>query len=148
MLKLYLRLVLMLGLAVSLSPSMLFAKDYFVSAQAGSDAYTGIQQQPFLTLGKGVSVLLPGDTLYVRGGTYVGSSALANIPNGASWTEAVTIKAHGEETVVITAEPGKDVLLFKRGSHHIILDGFVLDATGGRGAHWNRRGKSSYSNYQ
>lgn len=108
-----------------------FAEHFFVSASNSKDTNPGTQGSPFLTLGKGLSVLAPGDTLFVRGGIYLGSSWLLNIPSGNSWTDPVTIKAYLGEKVVITAEPGQNVLHFKRGSHHIIIDGFVLDGTGG-----------------
>ena len=37
----------------------------------GSDSGSGTLASPFQTLGKGVSVLRPGDTLYARAGIYV-----------------------------------------------------------------------------
>lgn len=108
------------------------AKNYYVSAgNGGSDKNPGTQEAPFLTLTQGVSVILPGDTLFVRGGTYLGYSSLSNIPSGNSWAEPVTVKAYPEEKVVLTAMPGKNVLHFRQGSHHIIMDGFVIDGTGG-----------------
>ena len=42
---------------------------YYVST-SGNDANPGSQTQAFRTIRKGLSVLGPGDTLYVRGGTY------------------------------------------------------------------------------
>jgi len=45
------------------------AATYYV---APGDDITGTLAQPFRTLGQGVSVLRPGDTLYVRAGTYNG----------------------------------------------------------------------------
>jgi len=47
------------------------AATYYV-ATTGDDANSGTLAQPFRTLGQGVSVLRPGDTLYVRAGTYNG----------------------------------------------------------------------------
>ncbi len=108
-----------------------FAKDFFVAASNGNDGNRGTKDDPFSSLKKGVSVLSPGDTLFVRNGTYLGSSSLSRIPNGNSWSAPVTIKAYPRENVVITAEPGLTVLQFKIGSHHIIVDGFILDAVGG-----------------
>ena len=42
---------------------------YYVSP-TGSDSNPGILSQPFATINHGVKVLKPGDTLYIRGGTY------------------------------------------------------------------------------
>ena len=107
------------------------AKEFFVAASNGKDSNPGTKDAPFLTLKTGVGVLLPGDTLFVRTGTYLGSSSLSNIPNGTSWIAPVTIKTYQEENVVIIPEPGLTVLEFKPGNNYIIFDGFVFNATGG-----------------
>jgi hypothetical protein len=54
------------------------ATQYFVAAN-GSDSKTGTITSPFLTLSKavGLSTLLPGDTIYVRGGTYALGSTVS-----------------------------------------------------------------------
>jgi len=74
---------------------------HYVST-SGSDSNAGTLAQPFSTLNKAVSVLRPGDTLYVRGGTYV-ESLSNNIPGGTSWSKPVTIAAYPGETVIIQA---------------------------------------------
>jgi hypothetical protein len=105
---------------------------YYVAAN-GSDSNSGIEQRPFRTLKKGVSVLRPGDTLYVKNGTYVGSSQLRGIPSGSSWTAPVTIAAYPGHRPVIVPE-SKDTALYFIGNHHIIIDGFIIDgARGGDG---------------
>lgn len=120
------------GIEILVNTNEAIAKNFYVSAGSeGSDKNAGTQEAPFLTLTQGVSVLSPGDTLFVRGGTYLGYSSLSNIPSGNSWAEPVTVKAYPEEKVVITAMPGKNVLNFKKASHHIIIDGFVINGTGG-----------------
>src|SRR5437773_2199378 len=79
---------------------------YYVSP-TGSDDNSGTLAEPFLTLAKGVSVLQPGDTLYVRGGTYV--EALNNdIPGGTSWSAPVTVAAFPGEAAIIQAPVGAD----------------------------------------
>lgn len=47
-----------------------FAATWYV-APNGSDANPGTKEQPFLTLQKAQSFVSPGDTVYVRGGTYI-----------------------------------------------------------------------------
>ncbi|MDR4484890.1 MAG: right-handed parallel beta-helix repeat-containing protein [Nitrospirales bacterium] len=130
--QLFLSFVLISGVTFSFAGiSEVIAKEYFVSASNGNDKNSGTQQEPYLSLTKGVSVLTPGDILFIRGGIYKGSSSLSNIPNGNSWSNPVTIKAFQNEKVVITAEPGETVLKFNATNQYIILDGLILDGTGG-----------------
>lgn len=107
------------------------AKDFFVAASNGKDENPGTLGAPFLTLGKGVSILSPGDTLLVRSGTYLGSSLLSSIPSGNSWVAPVTVKAYQEEKVVIVPEPGLTVLQFNPRSQYIIFEGFIFNGKGG-----------------
>ncbi|WP_447964781.1 right-handed parallel beta-helix repeat-containing protein [Nitrospira sp. Ecomares 2.1] len=104
---------------------------YFVAASTGNDGNSGTQQSPFKTLERAVDVLLPGDTLYVRGGTYQGFYFSIKIPSGNSWSQPVTIKAYQQEKVVLTSPSHKTALQFRDQSHHIIVDGFIINATGG-----------------
>lgn len=106
------------------------AKEYFVAASNGNDKNYGTIEAPFVTLEKGVSVLYPGDTLYVRGGTYTRNYQLWEPPNGISWENATTIKAYQNEQVIIKSLPGTSVFRFKDGSHHIIMDGLTVDGGG------------------
>lgn len=61
--KILFSLVSVLGLTVPL-----FAQKYV--ATEGSDTNPGTFDQPFGTITKAISVAVPGDTIYVRGGTY------------------------------------------------------------------------------
>lgn len=121
--------VITIGLALNFGEAS--AYDYYVAAGNGNDSNPGTLQSPFLTLGKGLSVLFPGDTLYIREGTYLGSSSMFSIPSGKSWAEPVTLKAYQNENVILTAEPDKTVLQFKRESQYIIVDGITIDAKDG-----------------
>ena len=82
-------------------------------------------------------MLKPGDTLLVSPGTY--RESLANlIPSGTDWSSPVTLKALDPTRRPIILPQGTGsypqtdyVLLFtgeKKPTHHIIVDGFVLDA--------------------
>ncbi|MGF2414020.1 MAG: right-handed parallel beta-helix repeat-containing protein [Ferruginibacter sp.] len=46
-----------------------FANIYYVAVD-GSDSNTGTKSQPFATIQKAQSIVVPGDTVYLRGGTY------------------------------------------------------------------------------
>jgi len=52
-----------------LSTTNLFAADYFVSP-SGNDASSGTFMSPWQTIQKAADTMLPGDTCYIRGGTY------------------------------------------------------------------------------
>ncbi|WNM58127.1 right-handed parallel beta-helix repeat-containing protein [Candidatus Nitrospira allomarina] len=125
--KVFLFCILVMGSHVSEAK----ASNYYVAASNGNDGNRGTLQEPFRTLERGVSVLIPGDTLFVRGGTYLGSHNLAKIPNGNSWEQTVSIKRYASEKVVITAARDRSALYFADGSHYVIVEGFVFDARGG-----------------
>lgn len=63
----------------------LFATNYYV-ATTGSDANPGTIVSPFKTWQKGASVLVAGDTCFIRGGTY--TSQLA--PGASDWICTIT----------------------------------------------------------
>ncbi len=92
---------MVLGLALLAASAT--ATTYYVST-TGNDNNPGTLSQPFLHIGKGVSVIHPGDTLDIRGGTY-----RLQVPNTFSWgsmgdgtaTSNVTIQAYPGERVVI-----------------------------------------------
>lgn len=103
------------------------AKEYFVAASSGNDKGYGTKEAPFVTLEKGVSVLSPGDTLYVRGGTYTRNHYLWEPPNGKSWENAITIKAYQNEKVIIKPLQGYTVFEFKDNSAYIMMGGFIVE---------------------
>lgn len=73
-------------------------KEYFVST-TGNDKKSGSKSEPFKTFDKALSVLKPGDTLYIMGGTYYQKLIIKN-----SGTEAkpITITNYNNERVVIS----------------------------------------------
>lgn len=70
----------------------------FVDAAKGNDANAGTEAAPWRTIGRAVTALEPGDTLYLRAGTYY---------------ETVTVAALGtaEKPIVIRAYPGELAIL-------------------------------------
>ena len=111
-----------------LSPRVATAATYYV-AITGSDANPGSLSQPFRTIGKGVSVLAAGDTLYLREGIYtnqhVGYPTSQSVPSGTSWSNAVTIAGYQDETVTLT---GIQLLGTEQ---YLIFDKLILDASSG-----------------
>jgi len=78
----------------------------FFVATTGSDENPGTVGSPWLTLRHAVSRLRPGDTLYLRGGTYTGfdntvDSQTGPVPSGTTWSNAVTIASYRGERATI-----------------------------------------------
>ncbi|MBC7820241.1 MAG: hypothetical protein IAG10_25435 [Planctomycetaceae bacterium] len=70
----------------------------FVDAQRGDDAHAGSEVQPWRTLRHALRKLKPGDTLYLRSGTYYERPVLSR----SGTAEApVTIRSYPGESVVI-----------------------------------------------
>jgi parallel beta-helix repeat protein len=115
--------------------------NYYVSLN-GDDGHAGTIDQPWRTLAHAITVMVAGDTVYLRAGTYTegldkGTQA---IPNGTSWTNAVTFAAYPGESV--TLRPGSGwvagaVLNLTAGPDcgtgeikYLIFDHLIIDGTG------------------
>jgi hypothetical protein len=70
--------------------------DWFVSP-AGSDANSGSIAAPFATLNKAISVVLPGQTIFMRGGTYL-PNATIRITNSGTANARIQLLAYPGET--------------------------------------------------
>lgn len=73
---------------------------YYVATD-GSNNYPGTITQPFQTITYGISALSAGDTLYLRGGTYV--ERIVCSKDGTS-TNRITISGYPGETVIVDGE--------------------------------------------
>ncbi len=73
------------------------AATYYVSID-GSDIGSGSYEQPFKTIQKGQSILVPGDTLKIRKGTYYEGITLSV---GGTKDSPITIMAYDGEEVVM-----------------------------------------------
>jgi parallel beta-helix repeat protein len=93
------------------------AATYYVDTD-GSDSSPGTEKQPFQTLSRGVRELRPGDTLYVKNGTYT-SWGIYDSPSGTSWDNPVTIAAYPGHSPVIVPN------LYLATSRYMVIDGFV-----------------------
>jgi parallel beta-helix repeat protein len=103
------------------------AKTYYVATD-GSDSNPGTEEQPFQTLSRGIQDLGPGDTLYVKNGTYE-SWGLYGPLSGTSWDNPVTIAAYpGHSPVIVNPDQFPHVLEFIN-DRYIVIDGFFLNGT-------------------
>ena len=71
---------------------------YFVDATKGDDTQDGSKKKPWKTMQHGVRQLKPGDTLYLRGGTYFEKVSL-------------TQSGTAEAPITIASYPGEEVIL-------------------------------------
>lgn len=103
------------------------AADYHL-ATTGNDANAGTPDSPFQTLKKGISALKPGDTLYVKNGTYKGLIEYGAFRSGASWEKPVKVAAHPGHRPVIVPPGDGEACLYIVGTKYFVLDGFILDS--------------------
>lgn len=97
---------------------------YYV-ATTGSNSNPGTIGSPFLTVAKGLSVMVSGDTLYIRAGTYAEDidSGSQTIPTGTSWSNAPLISAYNNETVILRGTVG----LWHSYIQYVIFNGIIFD---------------------
>jgi len=88
-----------------------------------NDSWAGTIAQPLCTINKGLSLLQPGDTLYVRKGTYPSFS----VSNSGSSGKYITISGYNGEMPFVKGGQGIEL----RGTSYVALSGFeVSGATG------------------
>jgi len=121
---------------------------YYVST-SGNDANAGTVTAPFRTLAKGVSVLGPGDTLYVRGGTYLLTPNRLWVGCSGTASASITIAAYPGETATISgdanqngicdatdipgATQGEWAALVRLAGNYLIFKNIEVCFSGGRG---------------
>ncbi|WP_166462361.1 right-handed parallel beta-helix repeat-containing protein [Psychrobacillus vulpis] len=104
-------------------------KSIFYVSNNGSDSYDGTIDAPWRTIQKAADSLKPGDTVYVRGGTY---AEFVSITNSGSKEEGyISFKAFPGEIPVLegenlTIKSGNRALFHLENTHYIILKGFEI----------------------
>jgi hypothetical protein len=79
------------GLTTTLS-----ASNYYVST-SGSNSNPGTLAQPFRTVQRAATIMLAGDTCYIRGGTYHEAVVASNLVGSAQLP--ITFRSYNDETV-------------------------------------------------
>lgn len=77
-----------------------FGATYYV-ATSGLDTNPGTFAQPWKTIGKAASVMVAGDTTYIRGGTYNVTSSITPTSSGSAGGGYITFSAYQNEVPVI-----------------------------------------------
>jgi len=103
------------------------AADYYVST-SGADTQPGSLAQPWRTIQKAADTLQPGDTVYVRGGTY--ARATLNV-SGTGADRRITFSAYPGEVPVIdatgvTPPSGNTALFLIQSKKWVTFRGFEL----------------------
>lgn len=127
----------LLALLLLCVPNKSYAVNYYVSlpsnTPAGSDARScGVSANittPKATVVSGITCLTPGDTLFVRAGTY--NEGISYVPSGTSWSNKVRIANYPGETVWLApTTPPSGVarnIWLDCNCHYIEFDGLNLD---------------------
>ncbi|MFX0195377.1 MAG: right-handed parallel beta-helix repeat-containing protein [Candidatus Hodarchaeota archaeon] len=100
------------------------ANTYYVSP-TGSDNNPGTLSQPWKTIQNASSILLPGDTVYIRGGTYQESVRPTRSGQIGNY---IIYAAYPGEKVILNINSGPAVNL--RNRDYIIVDGITVEANG------------------
>ncbi len=103
----------------------------------GDDGNSGTLEKPFKTIQKGVSMAKPGETVYIRGGTY---HEVVSVDNSGTSEKIITISGYPGEKVILD---GKNILptgenprtqqwkplLVVKGSHILLKDMTIQNST-------------------
>lgn len=119
-------------LAAALAAQASFGATYVV-APGGNDSNPGSASAPFRTIGKSVAVAKAGDTVQVRGGTYVES---VTINQSGTATAPIRLQAYPGETPVMDGQnkiPGQWYGLIYVNGAYIEVSGFELKNSAQRG---------------
>ncbi len=95
---------------------------YYV-APGGSDDNPGTLSQPWQTIGQANATLQPGDTVYVRAGTY--NERIAPADSGQEG-RPITYAAYPGEEVILAGEDGAYQLIDLAAKHHVVIEGFTI----------------------
>ncbi len=104
---------------------------YYV-ATTGSDSNAGTEAAPFRTIAQGSRALAPGDTLFIRQGTY--AEAMIHRSGGFTFQRGTSMNAMtryaaypGEEGKVVIQPPSGNFVMLFGGTAYVEVSGLVLD---------------------
>jgi hypothetical protein len=107
------------------------AAEYYVATN-GSDSNNGSQAAPFKTFERAIAPLQPGDTLYIRGGTYTDQINLQDSNKSGRAGAYITIAGYPGETVILQHagdKPNGYGAIKARGNRgYFIFENFTIDS--------------------
>lgn len=118
------------------------AAEYYVSP-SGQDSNPGTLAQPFKTIKGNIWRMFPGDTMYLRGGSYEGDQ-LNPIRSGTA-DHPMIFKAYNQEKPVLANIPGPTQAMYFYNLSYITVDGVGVDNVDG---HWASVWVSSYLTFK
>ena len=102
------------------------APTYYYVAPTGNDSSPGTESQPWRTIGKANSTMQPGDTVYVREGTYT-NQRIQPANSGTSGNYMSYLAYPGETpTLDLSGNPAIHI----QNRDYIKVDGFIIEANG------------------
>ncbi|MCC6751471.1 MAG: right-handed parallel beta-helix repeat-containing protein [Deltaproteobacteria bacterium] len=110
-------------------------RQLYVAPTGNDSTGDGSQQKPLRTLPAAGSRAKPGDTIYLRGGTYAGTSWRFTAVGTAA--QPIVVLPYAGEKVVLSGRGASiaenDAILTIASSSHVVFDGFELTESTGRG---------------
>src|SRR5690625_4215630 len=117
---------------LTLSSDSLSSPSHYFLSPLGNDKNPGTINQPWKSLDKANQVLMPGDTVTLKKGTYVGIINPINANNTSK--ESITYQSDARNEVILTGEKNSNYVINMIGKHFVIIDGFkILPRHGGFG---------------
>ena len=143
---------LMVKCTVTVTAANVEAKEYYMS-EDGSDSNTGTIDAPFATVAHFDAIAKPGDTLYIREGFYEQSTDITCTGTEEAW---ITIRNYPGEVPVFDGSSWKGfedqdirfaAFFGNAGSHHVIIQGLIMQNYRMSGITGGYREKDDNGNY-
>ena len=127
--------------AILISYGAFSQSEYYVSESLGSDSNAGTESAPFQSINKGISMLNPGDTVYVMEGVYTNNNFGTVDPStntNMSNPHVATVNKSGTEDAYITLRnypghtpkikfDGRGGIIISNNMNYIIIEGFEVE---------------------
>jgi parallel beta-helix repeat protein len=117
------------------------ANTYYIATvdNNGHDANSGSISAPWATLSRAVKAMKPGDTVYLRGGTYQWSTIVWDtdygFPSGTDEAHRITIARYPGEKPIWKIQPdpsgGPSLAVRMWRANYVTFDGLTIDGTNG-----------------